>query len=40
MECESKYWIQSIDPTETSTYGTTKNLVYKNEEIKYNSIIK
>ena len=32
--------IQSIDSIETYAYGTSKELIYKNEEIKLNNIIK
>ena len=32
--------MQSIDLTETYAYRTSKNLVRKKEEIKYNNIIK
>ena len=32
--------MQSIDSIETYAYGTSKDLVSKKEEIKYNNIIK
>ena len=32
--------IQSIDSIKTYTYGTSNDLVFKKEEVKYNNIIK
>ena len=32
--------MQSIDSTETYTYGTSKDLVCKKEQIAYNNILK
>ena len=32
--------MQSIDPIEAYVYGTSKDLVCKKEEVKYNNIIK
>ena len=32
--------MQSIDSIETYAYGTRKDLVCKNREIKYNNVIK
>ena len=33
-------WIQSINSTETYAYGTSQDLAWKKEEIKYAKIIK
>ena len=32
--------MQSIDSIETCAYGTSKNLVFKKEEINYKKVIK
>lgn len=32
--------IQSIDCKETYSYGTSENIIHKNEEIRYRIIIK
>ena len=33
-------WKQSIGSIETDTYGASNKIIHKNEEMKYNSIIK
>ena len=40
MSADNNKRIQSIDSIEIYAYGTSKNLLYKNDEIKYNSIKK